>query len=179
MKQHWAKEAVEVLASRWIVNGMGSGEFAPNETVTRAQFAKMLVEAAGKAEVAAGGTSFGDVPAKHWAAPWIQQASAVGWISGYEGGLFKPNAPVTRAEMMVMLANAAGLEPAGNASAYAGYSDAASVRPWAKAAIAAVIQAGLIEGSGGKLNPGNTTTRAEAAAFLYRWLAMKGDIIGG
>jgi hypothetical protein len=179
MKKHWAKEAVEVLASRWIVNGMASGEFAPNETVTRSQFAKMLVEAAGKADGAAGGISFGDVPAKHWAAPWIQQASAAGWISGYEGGLFKPNAPVTRAEMMVMLANAAGLAPAGSEDALADYSDAASVRPWAKTSVAAVIQAGLIEGNGGKLNPGYTTTRAEAATILYRWLAMKGDIIGG
>ncbi|MDR9852287.1 S-layer homology domain-containing protein [Paenibacillus sp. VCA1] len=177
MNGHWAKAEVEVLASRWIVNGMENGAFAPGQPVTRAQFAKMLVQAAGlDAQQSENRRSFRDVPEGHWAADSVEQAAAAGWIQGYEGGLFKPNAPITRAEMMVMLANAAGLRKDEQSDLLAGYKDAGSVRDWAKPSVQAAIQSGLIKGDGDRLNPGATSTRAEAAMVIYRWLAMKGEV---
>ncbi|XEC95210.1 S-layer homology domain-containing protein [Paenibacillus tarimensis] len=176
MNGHWAKREVEVLAAKWIVNGMASGNFEPKQSVTRAQFAKMLVEAAGLEAEKAGSATFKDVPAGHWAAPSVEQAAAAGWIKGYEGGLFKPNAVITREEMMVMLANAAGLEKEESADTLAGYSDAGRVRAWARPSVEAVIKSGLVQGSGGRIYPGGTSARAEAAAVIYRWLAMKGEL---
>ncbi|MCJ8014566.1 S-layer homology domain-containing protein [Paenibacillus sp. KQZ6P-2] len=173
---HWAKKEVEVLASRWIVNGMENGAFEPGQPVTRAQFAKMLVQAAGLEVKSTDRHSFHDVPADHWAADWVEQAAAAGWIKGYEGGLFKPSAPITRAEMMVMLANAAGLQKDEQSDSLAGYKDAGLVRDWAKPSVQATIKSGLIKGNGDRLNPGATSTRAEAAMVIYRWLAMKGEV---
>ncbi|RCW47913.1 S-layer family protein [Paenibacillus prosopidis] len=179
MKGHWAQSEVEVLASRWIVNGMQTGNFEPKQSVTRAQFAKMLVETAGLGTGQAGGGSFRDVPDGHWAARWIGQAAAAGWIKGYEGSLFKPNAAVTREEMMVMLANAARLGKEDTSDTLSGYADADRVREWAKPSVEAAIKSGIIQGNGGFLNPGGTSTRVEAAAVIYRWLAMKGEVFNG
>ncbi|WP_373231852.1 S-layer homology domain-containing protein [Cohnella sp.] len=179
MNGHWAQSEVEVLASRWIVNGMQMGNFEPKQSVTRAQFAKMLVEAAGLETVQAGGGSFRDVPDGHWAARWIGQAVAAGWIKGYEGSLFKPNAAVTREEMMVMLANAARLPKEDTSGMLSGYADGDRVRAWAKPSVEAAIKSGIIQGSGSWLNPGGTSTRSEAAVVIYRWLAMKGEVFNG
>jgi hypothetical protein len=179
MNGHWAKSEVEVLASRWILNGMQTGDFEPKQSVTRAQFAKMLVEAAGLGAGQADSGSFRDVPDNHWAARWIGQASAAGWIKGYEGSLFKPNAAVSREEMMVMLVNAARLQKGDTSDALSGYADADRVRPWAKAALEAAIKSGIMQGNDSSLNPGGTSTRAEAAAVIYRWLAMKGEVFNG
>ena len=176
MNSHWAKREVEVLAARWIVNGMATGSFEPKQSVTRAQFAKMLVQAAGLAEETAGTDTFKDVPAGHWAAPWIEQAAAAGWIKGNERGLFEPNAEVTREQMMVMLANAAELQKEESGGALAGYADAGQVSSWARLSVEAVIKSGIVQGGGGRIHPGDTSTRAEAAAVIYRWLAMKGEV---
>ncbi|CAM4211275.1 S-layer-like y domain-containing protein [Paenibacillus alkaliterrae] len=176
MNGHWAQSEVEVLASRWIVNGMQTGDFDPKQSVTRAQFAKMLVEAAGLGIGQAGGGSFRDVPDNHWAARWIEQAAAAQWIKGYEGSLFKPNAAVTREEMMVMLVNAARLPKDNTSDTLSGYADADRVRAWAKPSVETAIKSGIIQGSGSLLNPGGTSTRAEAAAVIYRWLTMKEEL---
>ncbi|WP_025693836.1 S-layer homology domain-containing protein, partial [Paenibacillus durus] len=176
MKTHWAKDEVEVLASRWIVNGMNTGRFEPGQSVTRAQFAKMLVEAAGLRGPKQGTSSFKDVPAGHWASDAVEQAAAAGWIKGYEGSLFKPNASITREEMMVMLTNAASLRKEEPSEALNAYADAAKVHSWAQPSVLAAIKSGLIQGSGDRLNPRATCTRAEAAAVIYRWLGKKGEV---
>ncbi|WP_169744936.1 S-layer homology domain-containing protein [Paenibacillus durus] len=176
MKSHWAKDEVEVLASRWIVNGMNTGRFEPGQSVTRAQFAKMLVEAAGLKGPTQGTASFKDVPAGHWASNAVEQAAAAGWIKGYEGSLFKPNASITREEMMIMLTNAASLRKEEAGEALNAYADAAKVHSWAQPSVLAAIKSGLIQGSGDRLNPRATCTRAEAAAVIYRWLGKKGEV---
>ncbi|MFD0959150.1 S-layer homology domain-containing protein [Paenibacillus chungangensis] len=179
MNGHWARQEVEVLAARWIVNGMATGNFKPKQSVTRAQFAKMLVEAAGLTEEIRDAGTFKDVPAGHWAAPWVEQAAAAGWIKGYEGGMFKPNAEVTREEMMVMLANAAGLKRDESGNVIADYADSGQVSSWARPSVEAVIRSGIVQGGGGRIHPGDTSTRAEAAAVIYRWLTMKGEVFNG
>ncbi|QWU15563.1 S-layer homology domain-containing protein [Paenibacillus sophorae] len=176
MKIHWAKDEVEVLASKWIVNGMNTGRFEPGQSVTRAQFAKMLVEATGLRSQTKGTASFKDVPAGHWASDAVEQAAAAGWIKGYEGSLFKPNASITREEMMVMLTNAASLRKEEQSEALNAYADAAKVHSWAQPSVLAAIKSGLIQGNGDRLNPRATCTRAEAAAVIYRWLGKKGEV---
>lgn len=174
MSKHWAKTEVEVLASKWIVNGTSSGKYSPKQSVTRAQFAKMLVEAAGLETGKVQQASFKDVPAGHWAAPAVEQAVAAGWIKGYKGGLFKPNAPISREEMMVMLSNAAGLQKTEESSSITGYTDAELVQKWAKSSVQAVIESGMVKGNGNRILPKATSTRAEAAMVIYRWLDVKG-----
>ncbi|MNO26911.1 Endo-1,4-beta-xylanase A precursor [compost metagenome] len=179
MNSHWAKAEVEVLASRWIINGMTMDRYEPGQSVTRAQFAKMLVEAAGLKGQTEGTVSFKDVPASHWASDAVEQAAAAGWIKGYEGNLFKPNASITREEMMVMLANAASLRKEEQSKALTAYTDAGKVHTWAKPSVEAALKSSLIKGNGDQLNPGATCTRAEAAVVIYRWLLKKGVVFNG
>jgi|GEM_PF-6648541 len=176
MKRHWAANEIEVLASRWIVSGMPDGRFEPARPVTRAQFVKMLVEASGKTVMPVNAASFKDVARGHWAYEAIGQATAAGWVKGSGADLFKPNAPVTREEMMVMLANAASLSKPEDGEALAAYADANRVHAWAAPSVRAVLASGLIKGTGDRLNPGAGSTRAEAAVVIYRWLAMKGEV---
>jgi hypothetical protein len=71
------------------------------------------------------------------------------------------------------------LQKGDTSDALSGYADADRVRPWAKAAVEAAIKSGIMQGNDSSLNPGGTSTRAEAAAVIYRWLAMKGEVFNG
>lgn len=103
--------AVEALVELGVVNGYGDGTFKPNNEVSRAEMAKMLVIALGQkqaAEIAKGSTQFSDVEADHWAAGYINVAAQYKVIVGYPDGTFDPEAKVTYAEAVTMALRALG-----------------------------------------------------------------------
>jgi hypothetical protein len=105
------KDAVLRLAAFGIVNGMEDGKYHPDDTVTREQFAKILVtslkmDAAAKA--AMGRSSFKDVEASRWSAGYINVAAGQGLIKGYPDGTFQPAKQVSYAEAITMLVRALG-----------------------------------------------------------------------
>ncbi|PKN92527.1 MAG: hypothetical protein CVU44_15450 [Chloroflexi bacterium HGW-Chloroflexi-6] len=103
---YWAASWVEQLAEDGITSGCGSGNYCPDYSVTRAQMAIFLLKAEhGKSysPPAASGTMFGDVPANHWAAAWIEQLAVEGITGGCGSGNYCPESPVTRAQMAVFL----------------------------------------------------------------------------
>jgi len=168
---HWSRSDVEALAARHIVTGLPDGTFRPDREVTRAEFAKLLLPLipAGSGSAA---VVFSDVPENAWFAEAVAKASAAGIVKG-AGGKFRPNDPVTREEMAVMLFRLQGITPdiKLNAEALlADYVDGAKVSGWARLQVAYNVQAGLLKGSGGKLNPGASATRAEAAVLVLRTL---------
>ncbi|MBI5965581.1 MAG: S-layer homology domain-containing protein [Chloroflexi bacterium] len=102
----WAAGWIEQLATEGITSGCGSGNFCPNNTVTRDQMAIFLLRArhgSAYSPPAASGTMFGDVPASQWAAAWIEALATEGITSGCGGGNFCPGSPVSRAQMAVFL----------------------------------------------------------------------------
>ena len=105
------QEAVEVMNTLNIINGMGDGKFDPNGNVTRAQMAKMVTIALlGDVEVSAftgTATDLKDVGG-HWAEGYIKYCYSQGIISGRGNGIFDPNANVTTAEASKMLLVALG-----------------------------------------------------------------------
>ena len=105
------QEAVEVMNSLNIINGMGDGKFDPNGNVTRAQMAKMVTIALlGDVDVSAftgTATDLKDVSG-HWAEGYIKYCYSQGIISGRGNGVFDPNANVTTAEASKMLLVALG-----------------------------------------------------------------------
>ncbi|KAI7259044.1 hypothetical protein KC345_g10411, partial [Hortaea werneckii] len=177
---HWAKAEISLLASRLIVNGQSAGVFAPQRTVSRAEFAAMLVRSLGlqpQASPAAAG-AFSDVPAGSWYAADAEAAALLGLVQGYADGSFRPDAPITREQMAVMaaralkllLANAAANE-SGPASAPITFKDAGSISEWAKDAVVTLTASGIMNGqSAGSFAPGSDTSRAEAAVILTRLL---------
>jgi predicted heme/steroid binding protein len=105
---HWAQNWIEDLYSEGITGGCGLSPFSycPNQPVTRDQMAVFLLllkNGASYTPPAATGAVFTDVPADQWAAAWIEELAAEGITAGCGGGKYCPNAPVTRAEMAVLL----------------------------------------------------------------------------
>ncbi|MBB6635747.1 Ig-like domain-containing protein [Cohnella thailandensis] len=170
---HWAQKDIELLANKLIVNGTGRGTFAPNERVTRASFAAMLVRALGLTE-ASGVSLLSDIRPYDWFAGAVATAYDAGLILGDETGAFRPNDPVTREQMAAMIARAiafAGLTPETSRSALDRLSDKQELAVWANEPIAILLQTGVMEGNAqGTFAPRAPATRAECAAVLSRLL---------
>lgn len=114
---HWAKTEIELLAGKLILNGRGAGSFAPQQTVSRAEFAAMLVRSLGLLQDAAAGAAvFSDVPAGAWFAADARAAADLGLVQGYADGTFRPEAPVTREQLAVMAARALKLVQSASAT---------------------------------------------------------------
>ncbi|MBJ6360709.1 S-layer homology domain-containing protein [Paenibacillus sp. GCM10012307] len=173
MKGHWAEETIHFLASKLLVNGSKDG-FKPNASITRAEFAALLVRAVGLTPVQA--DSYKDVPASAWYSGAVGAASAAGIIQGFENGLFKPNDRITREQMVVMISRA--LHSAGypfeeevNAAVLNSFNDGEAVSGYAREAVVHAIELGILNGaSGSVLAPQNKATRAESAVTLERML---------
>jgi hypothetical protein len=99
---HWAKDAVVELTRQDIVNGYGSYLFRPDKTITRAEAAVVLVRAFKLTKERT--LRYPDVPWNHWAYSFIAKAEQNGIMGGYPDGTFAPDEPITRMEMVSMLA---------------------------------------------------------------------------
>lgn len=178
MKEHWAKDAVEQLASKLIVEGLAENTFAPEEKVTRAQFAALLTRSLGliPAEEADSGKTpaYTDVGTGDWYLPAVETAAKARLIEGYEDGSFRPEASITRQEMAVMIGRAmdyAGKTGGDTVDLAAKFADYGTVSAWAAGGVEKCVTAGIIQGKGeGTFAPSDVTTRAEAATMLKRLL---------
>ena len=96
----WHNKAVSTMAKLGIVKGRRADSFAPDASITRAEFAAICARFSTKPVENSG--SFSDISG-HWAENEIERAAAFGWISGYPDGTFHPDARITRAEAMTMI----------------------------------------------------------------------------
>ena len=97
----WYAQAVNALASLGIVQGVGDGMFAPERTITRAEFTVIAMRFA---ELPTGGTNpFSDVRTSDWFYAQVVGAAQYGWITGYTNGTFGPNNTITRAEVTAIV----------------------------------------------------------------------------
>ncbi|HZG78219.1 MAG TPA: S-layer homology domain-containing protein, partial [Paenibacillus sp.] len=148
---------------------------APEAKVTRAQFAALLVRALGLTERTGDGT-FADVASGAWYAGAAEAASEAGLATGFEDGTFRPDAAITREQMAVMIGRAieaAGRQaPAASAEgALHAFGDASAISSWARSAVAASAEAGIVRGGAdATFRPAGLATRAESAAMLKRLL---------
>ncbi|MFC3773244.1 S-layer homology domain-containing protein [Paenibacillus sp. GCM10012303] len=167
---HWAEADIKQAVSSGIVRGYSDGTFKPGQTVTRAEFAVMLIHAL-KPQGEGVELIFTDT-AKigAWARKAVAQAVQAGIIKGYSDGAFRPNAEITRAEMASMIAVASG--QSSEANAVTGFVDDDEIPTWARGSVAYVKQAGIIQGKGGNtFAPQDNATRAEAVTVLLKLLA--------
>jgi hypothetical protein len=183
VENHWAKDAVNDMGSRMVINGVNDQMFDPNADITRAEFAAIIVRGLGL-KLGEGQTAFADVPADSWYAGAVETASGYGLITGFEDGTFQPDAPITREQAMNIIAKAMKLtgladqtSAADAASVLAAFTDAGSVGNWAKDSLALAAQAGLITGREyNKLEAKANVTRAEVAVLIQR-LLRKSELI--
>lgn len=95
----WSVTAISYMSKLGMVKGYPDGNFMPRADITRAEFAAMATRFA---DISAGSKAFTDVAKDHWAYDVIQKAAGAGWISGYPDGSFKPDQPITRAEVVAI-----------------------------------------------------------------------------
>lgn len=179
--KHWAKDAVNSMGSRMIIEGAGNGLFNPDRDITRAEFAAILVRGLGL-KLDGGAVPFSDVKSQDWYSSAVSTAYGYSLISGFEDGTFRPNDRITREQAMVMIAKAmrvTGLTSKTNdvEAMLNAYTDAEQLSSWARDGVADSIQAGLVSGrSSGLLAPKDYITRAEVAAIVQR-LLQKSELI--
>ncbi len=163
---HWAAPPIGRLAASGVLGGFPDGTFAPEQPVTRAQFAYALASAL-KWPVPERTSSFNDyVP--DWARPAVEKAVYRGVITGYPDGTFRPDAGITRTEMAVMIDRALKL---GESNSQLTCKDLNKIPDYALGSVNSVTDAGILQVSVGYFNPVKVVTRAEMAAALDRVLS--------
>ncbi|WCN37300.1 cadherin-like beta sandwich domain-containing protein [Aneurinibacillus uraniidurans] len=177
VEHHWAKATVNDMGSRMVIGGVRNDKFNPDQDITRAEFAAIVVRGLGlKPESSS--SPFTDVKTTDWYSSTVQTAYVSKLIGGFTDGTFRPNDKITREQAMVIIAKAmktTGLQTKLQAKE-AGellqpFTDANKASEWAKSSLADCLQAGLISGRNGKqLAPKEYITRSEVAALVQRLL---------
>jgi len=177
MNGHWAKQAVEQLASNLIVKGVNEQQFAPGRDMTRAEFTSLLVRGLGLSPDRSQAAVFSDIDLNAWYADTVGAAAKAGLVTGTEAGKFEPNAVITRAEMAVMTVRAlefaaqAGQANSNSGGAGSSFTDQAAIPQWAVAEVAKLANKGIMQGDEkGRFDSNAHATRAQAAAVLLRTL---------
>jgi len=169
----WYEAAVNEMGSRKIIEGRSASVFDGEASITRAEFAAILVRALGLP--ADGTSSFSDVPTTAWYTGTVATAVKYGLTEGKSENRFDPSAAITRQEAMLMLQRAAALtEFTGARGNLSSFTDANSVGTWSLDAVKWSVGSGLIVGSGGLLRPNDNISRAESATVILRLLQKTG-----
>lgn len=164
----WYAAAVEEMTDLGVLTGVTDTLFCPSAPVTRATVVTTLWRMEGAPQPASS-SGFTDVPRDQWYTQAVDWAAQEAIAQGDGKGLFRPDDPVTREQLAVFFYQYdrhLGGEIAEGVLEQ--FSDASSVHSWAKEGMEHAVGAGLIQGSGGKLNPLGTASRAELAVLLQR-----------
>ncbi|XID93377.1 immunoglobulin-like domain-containing protein [Paenibacillaceae bacterium WGS1546] len=171
---HWAQEDIVLMANKLLVEGRGQDQFVPDDQISRAEFAAMLVRALGLDDEPDGSSPFRDVAPGAWYAGAVRAAQQHRLIEGLEDGTFRPEAPVTREQMAVMIVRAmeyAGHAPDANGAMARTFADEAEIAPWADDAVGRLTGASIIRGlTETKFGPREYASRAQSAVLLKRML---------
>ena len=173
----WAEACIDRLAERALVSGYPDGSFRPDATVSRAEFAILMLNAFPNAPIWQAASTFSDVAAGYWAERAIRDASERRFFTGYPDGSFRPQQPIPRVQAIAVVTNALRPEipedPEATIAQY--FEDAAAIPDYAVPAVAAsarqwgVVNHPFVR----RFQPDRNATRAEVAALLCRALEMR------
>lgn len=180
---HWATSAVNSMARKFIVDGKTSTAFAPNQPITRGEFAAYIAKGLGLAGDREAAAKFKDVNVNTVMGAYIGAAAGNDIIAGTTPTTFSPNSYITRQDMAIIMLRAAKeagmtISMPNSADSYlAPYKDKNKISAYAKNAMAQAVYAGFINGqSPTSLNPTGNATRAEATVMIMR-LLQKADLL--
>ncbi|MEW6491027.1 MAG: S-layer homology domain-containing protein [Cyanobacteriota bacterium] len=170
IENHWAKSFIQALIDKKLISGFSDGSFRPDEKMTRAQYAALLVKAFNPT-AKRDATQFTDIAADYWAKDVIQQAYRGQFMSGFENKTFKPNDYVQRVQVMVSLVNGLGLG-SGDTNYLKAYDDRNVIPDYAKDEVATATKKQIVVNYPQlkQINPTKDATRAEVAAMVYQAL---------
>ncbi|MFP4124510.1 S-layer homology domain-containing protein [Coleofasciculus sp.] len=170
IQKHWAKPFIEGLLDKGLISGFGDGTFKPNEKMTRAQYAALLVKAFDP-EPKREAKNFLDVSDKSWAKDVIQKAYRGGFLSGYPGDMFRQGDNVERVQVLVSLVNGLELSESDD-NALDFYEDSDDIPDYGKEEVATATKKQIVVNHPDvkKLDPTKAATRGEVAAMVYQAL---------
>lgn len=170
---HWAFSYIGAMVQRGVLDGYPDGNFYPDNTVTRAEFAKIMIGAAKMPVYQPAYKYFQDVETTAWYAPYVH--SAYPFLSGYDYGTnnryYMPDEPAVREDIAVALVKLKGYEDdyADTSILSTMFTDVSSISLDARPYVAIAVERGLVSGYDDRTFRGQASiTRAEAAAMLWR-----------
>ena len=165
---HWAKTVVEEMAVKGVLNGFEDGTFRPDESVTREQFAKILVETL---KIAGNTTNikFVDIEEDRWSKDYIYRASR--YLTGYENNgkyFFRPTEASVREDVAVAVVQAEGLQTEKpDYTLLNQLSDSGEISEGIKKYVAIAVKNEIMRGKDGYFDPQGNLTRAEVSQLMY------------
>lgn len=173
-----AQYAIEVLTAKHILNGTSESIFSPSNKVTRAEFSSMIVRALLQDRVvtaSSGGATYSDVRTNEWYYGYVETLQQLHIINGFGDGTFRPNDPVTREQMVVIVMKALrslGKAPADNIQASGEqFADDQAISGWAKDSVISARVMNIVSGTGQNLFvPKQSSNRADTAVFIWKML---------
>ncbi|MBV1757101.1 MAG: S-layer homology domain-containing protein [Dethiosulfatibacter sp.] len=170
ISSHWAKNDIEMMATMGYIKG-SDGQYHPDNSITRAEFVAMMVRILGLSSSDISNLPFTDVKQTDWFAGELAAAAGNGLIKGYSDNTFKPNAYINRNEIGSIIGNLldSNLTSLQITEALDGFTD--DIPQWARDAVAATVNAGIIKGFPDRSFGGtHNATRGQAATILLRFL---------
>lgn len=166
----WATHAIEVMTAKGVMSGTSPTTFSPAAPITRAEFIDGLMKALGL--TAKFDSNFNDMLETDPYFDTVGIARQLGISKGIGNGKFQPNSPITRQEMSAFIVRALKLagkiEVTGTASDLNGFKDSSAIAKYAVEDMATLVKSGILLGSGSKIDPLGTVTKAQTAVVLYR-----------
>jgi hypothetical protein len=172
---YWGYKAISSLTSKDIISGYPDGTFKPDASITRAEFATILVKALGL-NISGTTGKFMDVTGDAWYYGTVNAAASTNLISGMGDNLFAPNTLITREQMALMISKALGDKtPAADGTELSTFKDKSAVSSWAISGMIKAARAGIISGmTTDTLAPTANATRAQATEMIYKMLNIFG-----
>lgn len=165
---HWAKEPINYVVSKGYFKGVGGNRFAPERSITRADFVTVLGRMAGIDQSKFTKNVFKDVSGGYYGAH-VNWAAENGIVQGVGNGKFAPKRPITREEMAVMMnkfLRVTNKQLAEKESKV--FTDGGTIAPWAKESVRTMAKKGIVKGmEDGSFRPKSGFTRAQVAQVLY------------
>lgn len=167
-EQDWFREAVQYVYHKGMMNGTSDTTFAPYATTTRGMIVTILHRL--EDSPAAAAAAFTDVSAGAYYAGPVAWASANRIVTGYSDTIFKPDDPITREQLAAILYRYAQYKnvDVSRKNDLTQFSDRAAVSAYAVDAVSWAVEAGLITGIDGRLEPAGNANRAQVATILMR-----------
>ena len=165
----WAKEAVETLASKGVIAGLGDGSFNPGGKLTREQAIKIIVLALGLE--GSDTNAFADEVEGAWYSEYLATARANGIANGVGDNAFGIGKTISRQDFVTMIYRALNIEAE---SAELSFADKDTIKSYSKDAVAYFSEKGIVNGyTDGTFKPEETVKRAEAAKIVYELLKRR------
>lgn len=169
----WAKDSIITLTEKNIISKAEDKNFRPSDTITRAEFIKLIVCAIFPGQNP-GKSNFTDVDENDWSYDYISKAYALGITNGREDGSFGKNEPVSRQDMAAMICRALGYDAFDEALTQTKYADDSLIAPYAVQSVYALKNKGIMSGMGeNSFAPLECASRAQAAVVIDRIMKLK------